>query len=95
VVDVINQTPPATSASKIPITEGTGAAEATATRAEGAKAKTAEDSDLETTLGDIDNMLLKMVEEEAAAAAVDTTIEKGKEQIKILWKRKTSISKIY
>jgi DNA replication protein DnaD len=26
-------------------------------------------------------MLLKMAEEEAAAAAVDTTIEKGKEQI--------------
>jgi hypothetical protein len=81
VADVIHQTPPPTSASKIPITEGAGAAKAEATEAEGAKAETAEDSDLETTLGDIDNMLLKMTEEEAAAAAVDTTIEKGKEPI--------------
>jgi hypothetical protein len=81
VADVIHQTPPPASASKIPITEDAGAAEAEATEAEGAKAETAEDSDLETTLGDIDNMLLKMAEEEAAAAAVDTTIEKGKKQI--------------
>jgi hypothetical protein len=81
VADVIHQTPPPASASKIPITEGAGAAEAEAAEAEGAKAETAEDSDLETTLGDIDNMLLKMAEEEAAAAAVDTTIEKGKEPI--------------
>jgi hypothetical protein len=72
--DVIHQTPPPASASKIPITE--------AAEAEGAKAETAEDSDLETTLGDIDDMLLKMDEEEAAAATVDTTIEKGKEQVK-------------
>jgi hypothetical protein len=81
VADVIHQTPPPASASKIPITEGAGAAEAEATEAEGAKAETAEDSNLETTLGDIDNMLLKMAEEEAAAAVVDTTIEKGKEPI--------------
>jgi hypothetical protein len=71
VVDVIHQTPPPASASKIPITEGAGAAEAEA----------AKDFDLETTLGDIDNMLLKMAKEEAIAAAVDTTIEKGKKQI--------------
>jgi hypothetical protein len=81
VADVIHQTLPPASASKIPITEGAGAAEAEAAEAEGAKAETTEDSDLETTLGDIDNMLLKMAEEEAVAAAVDTTIEKGKEQI--------------
>jgi hypothetical protein len=87
VADVIHQTPPPASAPKIPITEsagaaeGVGGAEASATGAEGARAETAEDSDLETTLGDIDNMLLKMAEEEAAAAAMDTTIEKGKEQI--------------
>jgi hypothetical protein len=81
VADVIHQTPSPASASKMPITEGAGAAEAAATGAEGAKAETTEDSDLETTLGDIDNMLLKMAEEEAAAAAMDTTIEKGKEQI--------------
>jgi hypothetical protein len=87
VVDVIHQTPPPASAPKIPITESTGAAEgssgaeAVATGAKGARAETAEDSDLETTLGDIDNILLKMAEEEAVAAAMDTTIEKGKEQI--------------
>ena len=71
--DVIHQTPPLASASKIPIAEDAGAAEA-----EAAEAETTEASDLETTLGDIDNMLLKMAEEEADAAAVDTTIEKGK-----------------
>jgi hypothetical protein len=59
--------------------EATGAA--TETEATGAETETAEDPNLETTLGDIDNILLKMAEEEAAAAAVDTTIEKGKEQI--------------
>jgi hypothetical protein len=88
VADVIHQTLPPASAPKIPITEsagaaeGAGGAEAAATGAEGARAETAEDSDLETTLGDIDNILLKMAEEEAAAAAMDTRIEKGKEQIK-------------
>jgi hypothetical protein len=81
VANVIHQTPPPASASKIPITESAGAAEAAATGAEDAETETAEDPNLETTLGDIDNMLLKMAEEEAAAAVVDTTIEKGKEQI--------------
>jgi hypothetical protein len=97
VVDVIHQTPPPTSASKIPFIESVVTAETTATRAEttgaeatgaateaeatGAETETTEDPNLETTLGDIDNMLLKMAEEEAAAAVVDTTIEKGKEQI--------------
>jgi hypothetical protein len=86
VADVIHQTPPPTSASKIPFIESAGAAEtaatgAAATGAEGAETETVEDPNLETTLGDIDNMLLKMAEEEAAAAAVDTTTEKGKEQI--------------
>jgi hypothetical protein len=103
VADVIHQTPPPTSASKIITAEttATGAettgAEATgaeATRAEaiGAEATRAtteaeatgaktEDPNLETTLGDIDNILLRMAEEEADAVAVNTTTEKGKEQI--------------
>jgi hypothetical protein len=97
VADVIHQTPPPTSASKIPFIESVVTAETTATGAEttgveatgaateaeatGAETETTEDPNLETTLGDIDNMLLKMAEEEAAAAVVDTTIEKGKEQI--------------
>jgi hypothetical protein len=92
VADVIHQTPPPTSASKIPFIESAGTAETAATGVEatgaatgaeatGAETETAEDPNLETTLGNIDNILLKMAEEEAAAAAVDTTIEKGKEQI--------------
>jgi hypothetical protein len=92
VADVIHQTPPPTSASKIPLIESAVTAETTATGAETTEAEateaateaeteTTEDPNLETTLGDIDNILLKMAEEEAAAAAVDTTIEKGKEQI--------------
>jgi hypothetical protein len=94
VADVIHQTPPPTSASKIPFIESVVTAEAAATGAEttgaeatraatkaettGAETETTEDPNLETTLGDIDNILLKMAEEEVAAAAVDTTIEKGK-----------------
>jgi hypothetical protein len=101
VVDVIHQTPPPTSASKIVTAEttATGAettgAEATGAKATGAEATGAtteaeatgaetgitEDPNLETTLGDIDNILLRMAEEEAAAVAVNTTTEKGKEQI--------------
>jgi hypothetical protein len=75
---VIHQTPPPTSVSKIVIAETTGAeaAAAEATRAEtteaetagaeatGAEAGTNEDSNLKTTLDVIDNILLKMAEEE-------------------------------
>jgi hypothetical protein len=89
VADVIHQTPPPTSASKIVTVEATGAettgAEATgaSTEAEviGAKTGTNEDPNLETTLDDIDNMLLRMAEEEADVVAVNTATEKGKEQI--------------
>jgi hypothetical protein len=106
VADVIHQTPPPTSASKIVTAEttATGAettgaeatgAEATRAEATGAEATGAtieaeatraetgstEDPNLETTLGDIDNILLRMAEEEAVAVAVNTTTEKGKEQI--------------
>jgi hypothetical protein len=100
VADVIHQTPPPISASKIVIAETTGAktggAEATgaeATEAEATKAtteaeateadiRTTENPNLETTLDDIDNMLLRMAEEEATVVAVNTATEKGKEQIK-------------
>jgi hypothetical protein len=84
VADVIHQTPPPAPASKIPTIESVGAAEATATEAEDAEAETAEDSNLETTFADIDNMLLKAAAEEAAATAegsAGTTAVKGKEQI--------------
>jgi hypothetical protein len=91
VADVIHQTPPPISTSKIVIVETTRAetsvAEATGaeatkatTEAEATKATT-ENPNLETTLDDIDNMLLRMAEEEAVVAAVNTATEKGKERI--------------
>jgi hypothetical protein len=49
--------------------------------AEGATSEATGDSNLETTLEVIDNILLKMAEEEAAVTAVNTATEKGKEQI--------------
>jgi hypothetical protein len=85
VADVIHQTPPPVSVSKIVIAETAeaeaAAAEATGAEATGAEAGTTEDSNLETTLDVIDNILLKMAEEEAAVAAVNTATEKGKEQV--------------
>jgi hypothetical protein len=108
VTDVIHQTPPPVSASKIVIAEtaeaeaaaaeanraetteiatagaeatGAEAAETTGAEATGAEAGATEDSNLETTLEVIDNILLKMAEEEVVVAAVNTTTEKGKEQI--------------
>jgi hypothetical protein len=51
------------------------------TEVETGEAGTTEGSNLETTLEVIDNILLKMAEEEAAVAAVNTATEKGKEQI--------------
>jgi hypothetical protein len=95
VIDVIHQTPPPVSASKIVIAETAEAeaAVAEATRAEtteiettgaeatGVEAGATEDSNLETTLEVIDNILLKMAEEETAVTAVNTATEKGKEQV--------------
>jgi hypothetical protein len=106
VADVIHQTPPPTSASKIVTTEPTairaettgaetGGAEATGAETTGAEATGAsteaedigaetginEDPNLETTLDDIDNMLLRMADEEVVVVLVNTATEKGKEQI--------------
>jgi hypothetical protein len=95
IVDVIHQTPPPATVSKIVFAETAEAegAAAEASRVEtteaetgeaeaaGAEAGTMEGSNLETTLEVIDNILLKMAEEEAAVVAVNTTTEKGKEQI--------------
>jgi hypothetical protein len=100
VADVIHQTPPSISMSKIVIAETTGAeatgaetngaetagaeaigAEATRAKATEAEAGTTKDPNLETTLDDIDNRLLKMAEEEAVVVAANTATEKGKEQI--------------
>jgi hypothetical protein len=91
VADVIHQTPPPISASKIVIAETTGAestgaevtgAEATGAtieaKATGAETGTTEDPNLETTLDDIDNILLRMAEEEAVVVAMNTATGKGK-----------------
>jgi hypothetical protein len=69
VAKVIQQTPPRVSASKIPPIESIGAAEATATKTEGAEAKTVENVNLEATLGEIDTMLLEVAAEEATVVA--------------------------
>jgi hypothetical protein len=90
VTDVIHQTPPPATAPKIVFAE-TAEAEATEMKtaeaesgeaeATGAEAGATEESNLETTLEVIDNILLKMAQEEATVATVNTATEKGKEQI--------------
>jgi hypothetical protein len=59
----------------------TAGVEATGAEATGAEAGTTEDSNPETTLDVIDNILPKMAEEEVVVAAVNTATEKGKEQV--------------
>jgi hypothetical protein len=95
VTNVIHQTPPPVTVSKIVFAETAetedAAAEATGvetTEAEtgeaeatGAEARTTEESNLETTLEVIDNILLKMAEEEVVMAAVNTATEKGKSRL--------------
>jgi hypothetical protein len=96
ITDVIHQTPPLATVSKIAFAETAEAEGAAAeasrvqtTEAEtgdaeaaGAEAGTAEGSNLETTLEVIDNILLKMAEEEEAiVAAANTDTEKGKKQV--------------
>jgi hypothetical protein len=77
VMQVIEETPPLASASKItPAAEAAAATEATP-----GEATTAEATNLESTLSDIDRILSDMVVEEAAAAAEETVAivpEKGK-----------------
>jgi hypothetical protein len=83
VVEVIEQPPPLASASKTPAIESAAAVEAAPTEAEGTKAETAEDVNLDATLSKIDTMLLDAAAEEAAAAAEeipDTMAGKGKEK---------------
>jgi hypothetical protein len=88
VTDVIHQTPPPATVSKIALAE-TAEAEDTAAEATGVETTEAEtgeaeatgateESNLETTLEVIDNILLKMAEEEAVMATVNTATEKGK-----------------
>jgi hypothetical protein len=82
VTEVIEGTPPVTSASKAPTVESATATEAVPTEAAAAEVATAEDVHLESTLSNIDKILLDMATEEAAAAAEEamaTVPEKEKE----------------
>jgi hypothetical protein len=97
VTDVIHQTPPPAMVSKIVFAEtaeaeasgmktaeaemGGAEAEMGGAEATEAEAEATEESDLETTIEAIDNILLKMAEEEATVTTVNTATEKGKEQI--------------
>jgi hypothetical protein len=77
VTEVIEGTPPQASAPKAPAVEST-----TATEAAPSEARAAEDIRLESTIADIDKILLNMAAEEAAAATEDTMApepEKDKE----------------
>jgi hypothetical protein len=82
VTEVIEGTPPSASASKPLAVESATATEAAPTETAAAEAATAEDVHLESTLSNIDKILLDMATEEAAAAteeAMATVPEKEKE----------------
>jgi hypothetical protein len=68
----------------------TGAAEAA-----GAEVGATKDPNLEETLEVIDNILLKMTEEESVVAAASTATKKGKNKLKTLWGKKILNFKIY
>ena len=82
VTEAIEETPRTTSASKAPAVESATATEAAPTEAATAEAEPAKDANLESTLSNIDKILLDMAAEEAAIAAeegVATVLEKEKE----------------
>jgi hypothetical protein len=82
VTEAIEETPRPASASKAPAVESTTTIEATPTKAATAEAEPTEDANLESTLSNIDKILLDMVAEEAVVAAEETTAtvpEKEKE----------------
>jgi hypothetical protein len=85
VTEIIERTPPTTSASKTPVVESTTATEAVPAEAADAEAVATEDVHLESTISNIDKILLDMATEEAAATTEETMAivpEKGK---KIAW----------
>jgi hypothetical protein len=73
VTEVIEGTPPQASAPKAPAVESTTAAEAAPSEATAAEAATTKDIHLESTIANIDKILLDMAAEEAAAATEETT----------------------
>jgi hypothetical protein len=80
-IEVIEGTPPKASAPKAPAVESTTAIEAAPSEAINAEATRAEDIHLESTIADIDKILLDMAAEEAVAATEETTaLEPEKEK---------------
>jgi flagellar biosynthesis GTPase FlhF len=82
VTEAIEETPRPASASKAPAVESATATEAAPTKAATAEAEPAEDANLESTLSNIDKILLDMATEEATTAAEEamaTVREKEKE----------------
>jgi hypothetical protein len=80
--EAIEEIPRPASASKAPAVENTTATEAAPTEAAIVEAEPTEDANLESTLSNIDKILLDMATEEAAADAEETTAtvpEKEKE----------------
>jgi hypothetical protein len=81
VTEVIEKTPPTASASKAPVVESTIATEVVPAEAVAVEVATAEDVHLESTISNIDKILLDMATEEAAATTEETmatVLEKGK-----------------
>jgi hypothetical protein len=79
--EVIEGTPPQASAPKAPVVESTTATETAPSEAATAETATVEDVHLESTISNIDKILLDMAIEEAAAATEEfmaTVPEKGK-----------------
>jgi hypothetical protein len=82
VTEVIEGTPPQASAPKAPVVESATATEAAPSEATTVEDATAEDIHLESTIANIDKILLDMAAEEAAGATEETTApepEKKKE----------------
>jgi hypothetical protein len=82
VTEVIEGTPPQASALKAPAVESTIATEAAPSEATAAEATTTKDIQLESTIANIDKILLDMAVEETAASTKETTApepEKKKE----------------
>jgi hypothetical protein len=81
--EVMEGTPPPASASKAPAVQSTTPTEAAPTEAAAAEAATAEDVHLESTLSNIDKILLDMVAEETAAATEGTMATEPEKEKKI------------
>jgi adenine-specific DNA methylase len=81
VTEVIERTPATASASKTPVVVSTTATKTVPAKAADAKAATAEDVHLESTISNIDKILLDMAAEKAAAATEEAmALEPEKEK---------------